>query len=168
VGTLNEDRIHKHHDDERHLLAEILHTLRGILKQTPPRYTLSVKWNYTQPKGNSMSFFPKLSTPSLIVGQTVTGVITETETQNGVTTNIPPTNQVVSFDAPGIVSGVINPPDANGVVTVTLTALAAGTAVATVADSVNAAAGATASYSVPVAAAAPSFTENVAWGSPTP
>lgn len=114
-----------------------------------------------------MSFLPKLVDPTLVVGQTITGIVTETETKDGVTGEITPSNLAITFDTPGVASGVVNPPDpTTGAISVTLTALAPGSTNVTVADTVNAAGGATATYPVTDAAAPPSFTLNVDWQAP--
>ena len=144
---------------------EILHVLRGILKQLPPRYSLTVGWNHPPRKGYSMSFFPKLIDPTLVVGQSSIGVVTETETQNGVTSPFPvvPANITAVPADPTIVSATVDPATGN----VTVIGLSAGTTSVVVSDTANAAAGATATYSFTVTAAAPTFALNVAFAAPT-
>ena len=113
----------------------------------------------------NLSFFPRLPDPSLVVGQFAIGVVTETETQNGVTSPFPvvPANITAVPADPTIVSATVDPTTGN----VTVTGLLAGTTTVVVSDTANAAAGATATYSFTVIAAAPTFALNVAFAAPT-
>lgn len=158
------EQFHIDHENRvERTLEQILHLLRERLpKPEPPRYTLSVQFNL----GENM-FTPKqITEPSLVVGQSVVGVVTETETLSGVTSpvTIVSANITALPATAGIVTASVDPSTGN----ITITAVAAGTVNVVVSDTVNAAAGATATYQFTVTEAAPTFAINVAFGTPTP